>query len=184
MFINPKTAIAEGWITWNDNVTDIEKHIQPNAIDFDCATIFALDDETPAFLSEDSKKMRLITKVSPAWHDMFAHNVWTLQNNKCYDFASNFRVTLPPGVAAELIVRSTLNRNGVFLTSGLYDSGYDGTLAGMLRISGGDFVLAPNTRIGQIKFIRSEESGVVYAGGYNHAAGTHWTDNNETPTPN
>jgi deoxycytidine triphosphate deaminase len=176
MFINPKTAIAEGWITWNEKVTDIEKHLQPNAIDFDCAVIFDLNQDTPAFLSETSKKMRESSKLSPTWHDHYVENVWTLQNGKCYDFASNFHVKLPEGVAAELIIRSTLNRNGVFLTSGLYDSGFDGTIAGMLRIHGGDFHLAPNTRIGQIKFVRSENSGILYAGGYNHEAGTHWKD--------
>jgi deoxycytidine triphosphate deaminase len=184
MFINPKTAIAEGWITWNDNVTDIEKHLQPNAIDFDCATIFNLDSASPAFLSETSKKMRASNKLSPSWHDMYVQNVWTLENNKCYDFSSNFHVTLPQGVAAELIIRSTLNRNGVFLTSGIFDSGYSGQIAGMLRVHGGDFILAPNTRIGQIKFIRSEDSGIMYAGGYNHAADTHWSENKATPTPN
>jgi len=46
----------------------------------------------------------------------------------------------------------------------------------MLRVHGGAFNLAPNTRIGQIKFVRSENSGILYAGGYNHAQGTHWKE--------
>jgi deoxycytidine triphosphate deaminase len=175
MFISPKTAIEQGWLTWNDKIVDINKHIQPNALDFDCASISLLDDRSPAFLSESGKKMRTQVKQSPVTDPEFGE-VWHLRNGWCYDFSSNFHVKLPAGVAAMLIIRSTLNRNGVFLTSGLYDSGFDGNIAGLLRISGGDFYLAPNTRIGQIKFIRSEDSGIMYAGGYNHQAGTHWTD--------
>lgn len=184
MLINPKTAIKEGWITWNDKITDIERYIQPNAIDFDCAEIRYLDITSPAFLSEQSKIIHTSTIVEPENNFQIFNNgelqrtsevAWRLVYGNCYDFSSNFHVTLPEGVAAELIIRSTLNRSGVFLTAGLYDSGFNGNIAGMLRIEGGDFYLAPNTRIGQIKFIRSEESGIMYAGGYNHDAGTHWT---------
>lgn len=175
MFISPKTAIDQGWLTWNDKITDIEKYLQPNALDFDCASIALLDDRSPAFLSEAKKVMRRQVTQTPQDHEEFG-NAWRLLNGQCYDFSSNFHVTLPPGVAAELVIRSTLNRCGIFLTSGLYDSGFNGHVAGLIRVSGGDFHLAPNTRIGQIKFVRSEDSGKVYAGGYNHEAGTHWTD--------
>lgn len=175
MFISPKTAIDEGWLTWYDTITDIEKYLQPNALDFDCASISLLDDRSDAFLTETSKRMRRLVPQNPIHHSE-AGDVWYLRNGQCYDFSSNFHVKLPAGVAAELIIRSSLNRSGIFLTSGLYDSGFEGHIAGVLRIHGGDFHIAPNTRIGQIKFIRSEDSGKVYAGGYNHAAGTHWTD--------
>jgi deoxycytidine triphosphate deaminase len=176
MFINPKKAIEEGWVRWNvDVITDIDKYIQPNALDFDVAQIYELDKSTPAFLSESGKKIRASEELPTIGHPEFGE-VWHLHDGNCYDFSSNFHVTLPAGVAAMLIVRSTLNRSGIFLTSGLYDSGFEGSVAGMLRIHGGDLHLAPNTRIGQIKFIRSEDSGIVYAGGYNHKEGTHWTD--------
>ena len=35
-------------------------------------------------------------------------------------------VSIEEGYAGFVITRSTLNRNGVFITSGLYDSGYHG----------------------------------------------------------
>lgn len=178
MLIDPRTAISEGWLTWNDKVSDINKHLQPNALDFDCARIFHLDKDDNAFLSETSKKLRGSHEM-PVIMDGEGENAqefWHLTNGECYDFTSNFHVRLPQGVAAMLIIRSTLNRCGVFLTSGLYDAGFEGDVCGMLRVAGGDFMLAPNTRIGQIKFIRSEDSGILYSGSYSHKQGTHWSE--------
>jgi deoxycytidine triphosphate deaminase len=174
MLISPKIAIKEGWVTWNEVVTDIEKHIQPNALDFDCARIFRPETYSDAYLSEKTKKIRKYVELTPD-ADIEGEPAWSLINGQAYDFSSNFHVTLPEGVAAQLIIRSTLNRSGVFLTSGLYDSGFVGQVAGMLRIANGLFFLAPNTRIGQIMFIKSDAGG-LYAGGYSHAAGTHYTE--------
>ena len=174
MLISPKTAIKEGWVTWNNVVTDIEKYIQPNALDFDCARVFRPETYSDAYLSEKTKKIRKYVELQPAV-DIEGEPAWALINGSGYDFSSNFHVTLPEGIAAQLIVRSTLNRSGIFLTSGLYDSGFEGQVAGVLRISNGDFKLAPNTRIGQIMFLKSDAGG-MYSGGYNHAAGTHWTE--------
>jgi deoxycytidine triphosphate deaminase len=175
MYINPQTAIDNGWITWSDKVTDIKKHLQPNAIDFDCAAIYHMPnpEDEYAFLSENAKDMASWRKLNTTHNDTFG-DVWYLEQGHCYDFSSNFYVELPVGVAAELVIRSTLNRNGTFLTSGLYDSGFKGSIAGMLHIRGCKLLLAPNTRIGQIKFVQSDSVG-TYAGGYNHKQGTHWT---------
>lgn len=179
MFISPHIAIQQGWLTWNTKVIpNIEKYIQPNAIDFDCASLYMLDDRSQAMLSEDRKVMRRIVEQNTIQHETYG-NVWDLRSGMCYDFVSNFHVQLPAGVAADLIIRSTLNRCGLFLTSGLYDSGFNGHVAGVLRVCGGDFNLAPNTRIGQIRFIRSEDSGKLYEGGYNHPPGTHWSGNSD-----
>lgn len=51
--------------------------------------------------------------------------------------------------AGWVITRSTLNRNGVFLTSGLYDTGYNGVMAGMMHVTCGAFRVRRGTRIGQ-----------------------------------
>jgi deoxycytidine triphosphate deaminase len=175
MLINPRTAIDNGWVTWNDKITDIEKYIQPNALDFDCSNVMHMPDpeDEYAYLGEDSKMMASWFNLKTTHNETFG-DVWYLEQNRCYDFTSNFYVNVPKGVAAELIIRSTLNRNGTFLTSGEYDSGFKGHIAGMLHIRGCKILLAPNTRIGQIKFIQSDSAG-MYAGGYNHAHNTHWT---------
>jgi len=173
MLIDPQTALDEGWLTYLPSLeVSIDKCVQPNAIDFDCITLMELNTESPAFLSERSKVLRTHKEVPLVVTD--AGSYWTLKSGCRYDFTSSFHVKLGQGVAAELIIRSTLNRCGVFLTSGLYDSGYEGMVAGVLHVTAGDFNLAPGTRIGQLKLIRSDASGRNYAGGYNHAAGTTW----------
>jgi deoxycytidine triphosphate deaminase len=60
------------------------------------------------------------------------------------------------GEAGWVITRSTLNRNGVFLTSGLYDSGYHGVMAGVMHVTCGPMKIKPGTRIGQYLSFDSE----------------------------
>ena len=50
---------------------------------------------------------------------------------------SDFFVTVPAGLAAFLIVRSTLNRNGIFITSGLYDQGFSNNIGFVMQKSDG-----------------------------------------------
>ena len=51
--------------------------------------------------------------------------------------------------AGWVITRSTLNRNGLFITSGLYDTGYHGVMAGVLHVGVGPARIKQGTRIGQ-----------------------------------
>jgi len=58
-------------------------------------------------------------------------------------------ITVGPGEAGWVITRSTLNRNGVFLTSGLYDTGYHGVMAAAMHVTSGPMRIKAGTRIGQ-----------------------------------
>lgn len=175
MFINPHTAIKEGWIKFPDWMNDTfrEKCIQPNAIDFTLDDIFEMNPLIPSEsryfrLSETTKRMRTFNRVNVE-DGFFGFDIG------CYDAISDFYVDIPEGVAAELIIRSTLNRNGLFITSGLYDSGFKGHIGFMLHNRGGYAEIAYHTRIAQIKFVKSDSAG-MYAGGYNHKQGQHWAD--------
>ena len=51
--------------------------------------------------------------------------------------------------------QSTLNRNGLFITSGLYDSGYHGVMAGALHVKA--FArIKKGTRVGQFLLFKSQ----------------------------
>lgn len=177
MLMDPNIAINAGWLTWDHNrISAIDNYVQPNAIDFDCVRLFELDKTSPALLSETKKVHRKSTELTPVADDD-GELFWTLKQGKCYDFVSGFHVELPRGVAGELIIRSTLNRSGVFLTAGLYDSGFKGNVAGVLHVRGGDFKLAQYTRIGQLKLLQSDSTGMMYTGGYNNSSGAHWNSN-------
>ncbi len=169
MFINPKHAIAEGWVTFPDWMSEDfkQKCIQPNALDFTVDSVYIIGDDVFT-ISEAGKTMRTQVKL-----ETFEGNFVLAQG--CYDAMSDFYVNVPEGVAAHLITRSTFNRNGVFIQSGLYDSGFKGNCGFVIYNIGGSTVITPGTRIGQLIFTTSEDSGKLYAGGYNTEAGQHWT---------
>jgi deoxycytidine triphosphate deaminase len=180
MFIHPKVVISNGWITHPVYKTledwEYGKHLQPNAIDFDLATLHKFSDQhNGLWLSETYKVMRKLDKIEPKQCGNTG-TFFEIPGNSVVDFSSSMYCRLPRGVAAYLVVRSTLNRNGLFLTSGLYDSGFNGPVAGTIHNKGPVAHIAPGTRIGQIIFIRSEISDVLYSGNYNVSEGNHWTD--------
>jgi deoxycytidine triphosphate deaminase len=65
-------------------------------------------------------------------------------------------INVGDGEAGWVITRSTLNRNGLFLTSGLYDSGYHGAMAGVLHVTIGPARIKQGTRIGQYLSFNAE----------------------------
>jgi len=169
MYINPRTAIQQGWIT---GITDMKKQVQPNAIDFTLDKLFSINYQNVFIISEDGKQMRGGEEKVPIPNRTDGKEFWTVHGSTVYDGMSNIMVDLPEGVACELIIRSTLNRNGIFLTSGLYDSGFKGHIGFAIHNRSGDAKIGVGTRIGQIKFVASDSAG-VYAGGYNHEAGNY-----------
>lgn len=170
MFINPKTAIQKGWIS---GITNPEKQIQPNAIDFSADKCFKLKRGNVFYLSETTKQMRGSVPYEPTNdHEVLEGPSWTLAGGSMLDFLSDVYVDLPEGVAAMLVIRSTLARNGLQLISGLYDSGFQGHIGFILHNRHENAaILAPGTRVGQIIFVSSDSAG-AYAGQYNHGVGT------------
>lgn len=176
MFINPKTAIEKGWIK---GITDEKKQIQPNAIDFTLDEVWSVNVALCA-ISEDGKQMRGGGKIQPVPARNGSGNFWHLGYG-IYDCLSDMYVEVPDGVAAMLVTRSTFARNGIFLTSGLYDSGFKGRIGFTLHVQPSQVlnglenphntVIGVNTRVGQIIFVEASSAG-LYTGGYNHAAGT------------
>lgn len=164
--ISPKYAIEQGWIK---GIKNPKKQIQPNAIDFSIDNLYTIAEDKPFIISEEAKTMRGGDKVEPN------EGYFELDGHSVYDGLSEIFVELPEGVACKLIIRSTYNRNGIFITSGLYDSGYKGSIGFAIHNRSGKAFIAPGTRIGQIEFYRADKNG-KYEGGWNHEEGTHWTD--------
>ena len=158
MFISPKKAIEEGWISEPPNAD----HIQPNAIDITADKIFKVNETNTFSFSSEGKTYRNREEI-------INPSVWKLEKG-IYDIVSNYYVELPPNVAGYLITRSTLNRNGVFIQSGLYDSGYKGPVQCMLYNLFGETILEPHIPVAQFVFVDSA-SHSTYKGGYNTSKG-------------
>lgn len=164
MIISPQTAIDNGWIS------GVEFNPSPNAIDFTLDRLFTIDHTQSFVINNETKTMRGGDEFSPD-----QNNNWNLDRHTVYDGQSDMFVDIPDGVVASLIIRSTFNRNGIFLTSGLYDTGFQGHIAFALHNRSGHAVIERGVRVGQIMFMTADSHG-QYAGGYNHARGTHHTE--------
>jgi len=169
MFINPNEVIKNGWIT---GITDPASQIQPNAIDFTLDELFRVNSDEVAIITKNKKltKMRSLLPV-PEVGDR-----WKLLGNMVYDGTSLMYVKVPAGYACvPLFTRSTLTRNGIFLMSGVYDSGFEGHIGFTIYTDGGPVEFEKGVRVGQIGFVKSENAH-LYAGDYNHEQGTHYTE--------
>jgi deoxycytidine triphosphate deaminase len=168
MFIDPKVAIENGWVT---GITNHDTQIQPNAIDFTLDRLFSINDKNTFVIDEDSKKMRGGDEINSWPARVGGRPYWTMTNG-IYDGLSNIFVDLPEGVVCLPVMgRSTFTRNGIFITSGLYDSGFKGHVGFVVHNRSGRAQVGVGTRIGQIAFVESAKAG-LYAGGYNHTEGT------------
>lgn len=137
-----------------------EKDVQPNAVDLKLDRVWKLDNESPFLIDEDQKKHRQRIEVTPNQDGYFY-----LYPNTSYEICFENTISVGEGEAGFVITRSTLNRNGVFITSGLYDSGYSGPMAACLHNLGGPTMIKKGTRIGQY-IMWSAETLHLYDGDY------------------
>ena len=132
---------------------------QPNAVDLRVKKIFTIHKASRFELGEGVKLHRRTSEELPdkdGW--------WNLQRGT-YEIVMENVVSIEEGYAGFVITRSTLNRNGVFITSGLYDSGYHGVMAGCLHVRVGPMKLQKGTRVGQFLLFEAETLS-LYNGSY------------------
>ena len=130
---------------------------QLNAVDLRVSKIFKMDGQF--LISEDKKVHRSTEELIPDEKDW-----WSLDTG-VYEIVMENIVSVGEGYAGFVITRSTLNRNGVFITSGLYDSGYHGVMAGALHVRGGKTYIKKGTRVGQFIMFEAETLS-LYDGSY------------------
>ena len=131
----------------NSKLSNIkEGDVQPNAVDLRLDKIFEIND-SPFILSEEQKLHRGSSLIEPDVDGYFR------LKQGSYEITFQNIVTIAEGDAGFVITRSTLNRNGVFITSGLYDSGYEGVM------------VKRGTRLGQFLLFDAEALS-MYDGSY------------------
>lgn len=123
--------------------------VQPNAVDLRLGKVFKLAQSTFK-IDEQQKVHRGSYEVQPD-----AQGYYNLPEGH-YEVIMENKIVVGENEAGWVITRSTLNRNGVFLTSGLYDTGYDGVMAGMMHVMVGPMRIARGTRIGQYLSFNAE----------------------------
>lgn len=126
-----------------------DDQIQPNAIDLKVKAISRLQPGT-VVLNGKEKRHLPSTVVEPE------NGLYHLSSGK-YDVVFDGEVTIGDNEAGFLITRSTLNRNGIIITSGLYDSGYNNIIGGMLHIpEGTHLAIGEHERLAQFLLFDAE----------------------------
>lgn len=122
------------------NVQDSD--IQPNAVDLRLGKVFLIKPDV-FVIDEQQKRHRGTIELQVNEDGYYQLDVGH------YEVVMENIINVGQGEAGWVITRSTLNRNGVFLTSGLYDSMYHGIMAGVMHVTVGPMRIKPGTRIGQ-----------------------------------
>jgi len=132
--------------------------VQPNAVDLRVDKIFDIKQER-FYISNDKKQHRGSTEKL-----LSREGEWFLQPG-AYEVIFENIIDVAEGEAGFVITRSSLNRNGLYLTTGLYDSGYNGVMAAVLHVTTAPAVIKKGTRLGQFLLFKSETLS-MYDGDY------------------
>lgn len=127
-----------------------EGDVQPNAVDLRLGKIFPIKKEMFEISNEHKKHRGTEAELQPD-----ADGYYLLEPGE-YEVVMENIIHVGENEAGWVITRSTLNRNGLFLTSGLYDSGYHGVMAGVLHVTVGPARIKKGTRIGQYLSFNAE----------------------------
>jgi deoxycytidine triphosphate deaminase len=163
MIIEPR-KIAEIGILTSELPLD-ENQFQPNGIDLRVQSICRLANNSECFhLGCKGNKSLPVEKCSPTLQrdgstkfKLFALEPYVVT---CYE-----HVKLPTGMVAYVYGRSTLNRNGIFARSSLYDAGFC-NLVGFTLYPFRPMLVEPKARIAQIVFMEAQYSTHLYDGQY------------------
>jgi len=132
---------------------------QPNAVDLRLGKVFKIRDEIFEISNEHKKHRGTEYEVLPD-----DEGYYFLEPGH-YEVVMDNIIRVGENEAGWVITRSTLNRNGLFITSGLYDSGYHGAMAGVLHVMVGPAKIKKGTRIGQYLSFDAESLS-MYDGDY------------------
>lgn len=132
------------------SLTEVQEgDVQPNAVDLRLARVYQISGSLFE-VSNEHKKHRGSQEITPDQEGYY------LLPPGSYEVVMENIINVGPNEAGWVITRSTLNRNGCYLTSGLYDSGYHGVMAGVLHVTIGPARIKQGTRIGQYLSFDSE----------------------------
>ena len=98
--------------------------------------------------------------------DIRVEKGFTLQPKSFKNILCIESIFVPDNMMAIFHVRSSYSRKGVFLTSGVWDSGFQGRLGcSMYNMAGTSITIPDGERIGQVYFIYAD-SASLYNGQY------------------
>lgn len=160
MFIHP---LGKNTRTTVSNLND--DCIQPNAVDLEVAKMFKMKDTTPEVMI---LKNKTVHGEFEDVHERLTNkpNHFRLEPGCFYQFETNHYVEIGEGEVGWIIGRSSLIRNGMMVTSGVYDAGFRGNVGGVIfNLGPYSTTIEVGARIGQLLLAESD-SVKKYEGQY------------------
>ena len=159
--VNP-LYILDSKILIPPKAIDKNKIIQPNGIDLYVEQIERLGSKGCFSCGDNVKTDHCYTAVGSAYE--LVENKYVLKAGEVYKVETAYEINIPNNMMAIIFIRSSLNRNGVQLGSGLWDSGFKGNVGFTLYPHVNTNLYLP-CRVAQIVFF--EASGAyLYNGQY------------------
>lgn len=140
-------AASENSTTWLTNLD--EDCVQQAAVDLRIKDVHRI--KPTLFVLDEDQKIHRETELVPLDNDGY----WYLEPGS-YEFTTDHIIKMGSDEAGFVIIRSTLSRNGVIISSGNYDPNYHGAMAGCLHVNVGPMKIKPGTRIGQMLLWKAE----------------------------
>jgi deoxycytidine triphosphate deaminase len=123
--------------------------IQPNACDLRLDKVFMIRNGEFSITNESKVHLEQ-DEILPDGDDFF------VLSPGYYAVEYENKITVDESEAGFVIARSTLIRNGVYITTGLYDSGYRGKMISGMHITTGTMRVKRGTRIAQYLCFEAE----------------------------
>ena len=152
MILSPLIAVQKRWIT------GVGKDcVQPNSIDTRLKRLYVV---------EDGLVLGIKNRKLPKWREVEVdrNGYFAIEAGVCYQFECLERVEVPENVIMRLYMRSTLNRSGVFVGAGLWDTGFK-SFVGASFYPFCSALIEKGARIAQVVFIEASSAG-FYRGQY------------------
>lgn len=160
MIVNPKKIIEIGAVTGIGS----DKQIQQNGIDLRIDKLYRV--RGSAYLGENFKTMPAFDEVNPRYKADQDAWVFDLASGQSYGFDTVEGIKVPENMMALIVTRSTLNRVGARITSGVWDSGFESAnIGGLITSQSIPIFLEKNSRVCQIIFYEADAAS-LYSGQY------------------
>lgn len=154
-------SIVDKKIILFDHDFDTQEQIQPNGVDLRAGKIYQVTGK--ASIPRESRATADFRVVELALKDAY----WTFSSRDDCLYYVDFleTITVPEGYCGIIHTRSSLERAGVDVQAGLYDTGFTGRIGGSMRVYN-DITIEYGARIAQMTLSKAVFRGQMYTGRY------------------
>lgn len=141
----------------NSKITNIkDEFVQENSVDVRIDKLFAIRPDTFVLEKEDEVERvhRSIVELKTDDDDF-----WLVQPG-VYEFVSNSSIQMGRDECGWIITQSTLNKNGCYVSTRLFESGFDGLINGTLVVNGGPLQIQRGACVGQFVCQKAENTSI------------------------